>query len=62
MFLNNFGKKSSPLIINANVQTKRNKWKGSRSSFGADICVTGSSEHTLMMTFPGDHNVLCCFS
>ena len=21
---------------------------------GADVCVTGSNEHTLMMTFPGD--------
>ena len=29
---------------------------------GADVCVTGSSEHTLMMTFPGDCNVLCCYS
>ena len=57
-----FWEKSSPLIINAIVQTKRNKWKGSRSGLGTDICVSGSSEHTLMMTFPGDRNVLCCFS
>ena len=38
-------------IINAIIQTKRNNWKGSGSGLGADVCVTGSSEYTLMMTF-----------
>ena len=29
---------------------------------GANVCVTGSSEHTLIMTFPGNCNVVCFYS
>ena len=29
---------------------------------GADVCITGSSEHILMMTSSGDHNSFCCYS
>ena len=47
-------------IINAIIRTKHNNWKESRPGMGEDVCVTGSSEHTLMMTFPGNCNVVCC--
>ena len=29
---------------------------------GANVCVTRSSEHTLLMIFPGNCNVVCCYS